>query len=484
MTQFPEAELLKWVKELISAQLVVEESADHFLFRHALTRQAIYARLLVRERRALHSQIAKTLEEIPSPTNNTRLAELAYHTYEAGMWEKALDYSRQAGEKAQHQLYTPRAALEHYTRAFEAARQLQVPIPLVLLHERGQVYETLGEHELAYVDYETELTEARARADHQGEWQALIDLGFLSASRDYAKAGDYFRAALAIAPSLSDPAFVAHTLNRVGNWHLNLAQPVEALQYHFEAVRIFESLNDKRGLAATHDLLGITHLVACDLAKYVAHYEQAMALFRELDDRGGFISSLAIYATRGADYLACTATPVITPLADRLRDGQQALAIAREMEARPAETLGNLWLGLSLASSGEYHKGLEAIHAGLKLANAIEHRHFMATGHMLLGAFYLDIFAFPLARLHLEQARTLAQETGSHIWLGIITAFLTDLHSQQNNFAEADTILQTLLTPDLPMQSTQQRQLWRAKAEWHLVQGHASEIVCHCSRAH
>jgi len=475
LTHTSEAELLRRVKELVVAQLVVEESADHFLFRHALTRQAIYSHLLIRERRTLHRQIAETLEKIQSQTNNARLAELAYHTYEAGMWEKALDYSRLAGEEAQHKLYTPRAALEHYNRAFEAARQLQIPIPLVLLHEHGQMHETLGEFELAQADYETELTEARRRADQQGEWRALIDLGFLYASRDYSKAGDYFRAALGLAPVLSDPALVARTLNRVGNWLFNLAQSAEALQYHLEAARIFESLQDKQGLAATHDLLGITHLVTCDLTKYIAHYEQAMKLFRELDDRGGLVSSLAIYATRGADYLACVAAPVIAPLAERLRDGKQALELAQEMEARPAETLGNLWLGLSLASSGEYSQGLELIRAGLDLATDIEHRHFMATGHMILGAFYLDIFAFPLAKTHLEQAHSLAQETGSHIWLGNVTSFLADLHTQQSNFAEADAILQTLLIPDLPMQTTNQRQLWRAKAEWYLAQGNAAE---------
>ncbi len=121
LTQFPETQLLKQIKELIAAQLVVEKSSDHFFFRHALTQQAIYSQLLARERRALHRRIAESLEEMHGPTNNVRLAELSYHTYEAGMWEKALDYSRQAGEKAQHQLYTPRAALEHYNRAFEAS---------------------------------------------------------------------------------------------------------------------------------------------------------------------------------------------------------------------------------------------------------------------------------------------------------------------------------------------------------------------------
>jgi len=241
------------------------------------------------------------------------------------------------------------------------------------------------------------------------------------------------------------------------------------LRYHMEAVRIFESLNDKRGLAATHDLLGITNLVECNLPQYATHYEKAMTLFQELDDRGGFISSLTIYATRGADYLACVAAPVLAPLEDRLRDGQQALEIAQQMGARPAETLGKLWLGLSLASSGQYSQGLELIRAGLDLATSIDHRHFMATGYMILGAFHLDIFALRQAHTHLEQARSLAKETGSFIWLGMITSFLADTLTQQNNFAAADIALGTLLTPDLPVQVSHHRHLWRAKAEWHLA---------------
>jgi predicted ATPase len=51
ITQHDEAELLRLMKELIAAQLVVEESEEQFAFRHALTREAIYKQLLLRERK-------------------------------------------------------------------------------------------------------------------------------------------------------------------------------------------------------------------------------------------------------------------------------------------------------------------------------------------------------------------------------------------------------------------------------------------------
>lgn len=45
LAELDEASLLAVIKELSAAQLVIEESADRFAFRHALTRQAIYGGL-------------------------------------------------------------------------------------------------------------------------------------------------------------------------------------------------------------------------------------------------------------------------------------------------------------------------------------------------------------------------------------------------------------------------------------------------------
>ncbi len=111
LSQQSETELVKLIKELRAAQLVVEESADIFAFRHALTRQAVYGDLLARERKALHRVVAETMERAGASS----LADLAYHFYEAGEWSKAMDYAVRAGEQAQA-LYSPRTAVEHFTQ--------------------------------------------------------------------------------------------------------------------------------------------------------------------------------------------------------------------------------------------------------------------------------------------------------------------------------------------------------------------------------
>ena len=131
VTHHNEDELLSLIKELIAAQLVVEESDERFAFRHALTRQAVYAQLLVRERKALHRTIAETLEQLYASSVEAHLADLASHFSEAGVWEKALAYGQRAGEQAQA-LYAPQAATLHFTRALDAAGHLSLTPPASL----------------------------------------------------------------------------------------------------------------------------------------------------------------------------------------------------------------------------------------------------------------------------------------------------------------------------------------------------------------
>ena len=79
-----DSQLLSLLKDVVAAQLVVEESADQFSFRHALTRQAIYSGLLARERRAVHRRLAQAIEQLfaGGPALDAHLADLAYHCFQ------------------------------------------------------------------------------------------------------------------------------------------------------------------------------------------------------------------------------------------------------------------------------------------------------------------------------------------------------------------------------------------------------------------
>ena len=473
LIQQDEAQLLQLIKELIAAQLVVEESAEQFAFRHALTRQAVYAQLLGRERKPLHRTIAETFERLYASSVEAHLGDLALHFAEAGVWEQALAYGQRAGEQAQA-LYAPQAAIEHFTRALDAASQLSLTPAASLYRARGLAYETLGDFERARADQETALLLAHEASDRHGKWQALLDLGLLWAGHDYAQAGDYYQQALALARSMDDPAKVAHSLNRMGNWYMNAEQPHSALRCHQEALAMFGGLNDRHGLAETLDLLGVTSYVSGDLMQSAVYYEQAIAFFRELDERERLPNSLATLMLCGGNYQNETLVQTTVGFAEALKLGELALKIAGEIGQRSDEAYALIYIGVYLGPRGEYGRALEAAQRGLAIAEDIEHRQWMAAGHWALGALYLDLLALSEAKPHLEQALALAQEIGSRFWTRIVSGFLALVSLAQHDVVRAESLLNAALGPDDPTQTVGQRLVWYARAELALARNDAS----------
>ncbi|MGQ0600558.1 MAG: helix-turn-helix transcriptional regulator [Anaerolineales bacterium] len=471
LTGHDEAELLTLLKELIAAQLVTEESAEVFAFRHALTRQAVYAGLLARERRTLHFTVAETMERM----NPDAPGELAHQFFEAGVWGKALAYAQRAGESAQR-LYAPRIAIEHFTRALTVAQTLAAPAPQpALFRTRGQAYETLGEFDSARADYEAELV--HAGGDPRLEWQALLDLAGLWAARDYGRMGRYLEQASAAARQLNDPVALAHTLNRAGNWHMNVEHLDEALADHSEARMLFEQLDDQRGLAETYDLLAMTTAMAGDPLQGMAHYERAATLWRELDDRAGLGGTLTVLGPRAHIYFVNVAVWPSANLDERVRGTETALRLARETGSRPAEVLALAWLAQVWAMAGDYGRALELARLAVTLAEEIGHHQFMALAHWVSGALHLDLLALPQAQAQLEMAVQMARESEAVHWTRTAAGWLASTLVQQSQLIQAEGVLAEGLTPETPMLFIGQRHAWAALAELRLAQNRADEAL-------
>jgi DNA-binding CsgD family transcriptional regulator len=85
-----ESELIAVLRALVGRGLIVEEDADIFSFRHALTREAVAGRLLGRERRRLHEKALASLRELGSDD----WSALAHHAAGAGRWEETAEAAR------------------------------------------------------------------------------------------------------------------------------------------------------------------------------------------------------------------------------------------------------------------------------------------------------------------------------------------------------------------------------------------------------
>jgi DNA-binding NarL/FixJ family response regulator len=478
LTGCDEVELLGLIKELIAAQLVVEveKRGDQFAFRHALTRQAVYEQLLGRERRGVHRRIADTIERQFANSPEPRLEDLAYHFSEAGDWAKALVYAERAGERADA-LHAPASAVEYYARAIEAARMQAIPVPPRLHQARGVAYERLGDFELARADHEVALVAARAAGDRRAEWQALLDLGFLWAGRAYEHTRAYFADALDLARTLDDPPALAHSLNRVGNGHVNLEQPAEGARHHREALAIFERLDDRGGIAETLDLLGLAEYMQGHLVEAVGYLDRAIALFRALDDRAGLTSALAHRAVSVTTYHSCTA-PTLPEFA-RQATGMvdEAMQVAQELGWRASEAFARMVLASVLGPRGEYARALSEVQTALRIAGEIDHRQWACAARYVLAEIQRDLIALDEARRQFEQALGLARELGSGNWITTITGSLASTLLASGETQSAAALLEDSLADDKRPATMGQRQVRLATAGLALSQGEAGRAL-------
>jgi DNA-binding CsgD family transcriptional regulator len=483
LTNHDETELLALVRELVDAQIVVEESADRFAFRHALTREAMRARLLARERVALHRAIATALEQEHDGNNPDIDDSLAYHTFEAGAWDAARRYSQRAADHAWN-LCAPREALQHLERAVQSTGKLgQLADPSLLL-ARGRAHETLGAFQSANEDFLAALAAARESRDAQQEWTALHSLGLLWSARDYDRAGRYRTEALEVARAVDDPALIARSLNRIGNWYVNREDPYAGIPYHDEALAIFERIDDTRGIVETLDLLAMSHHIAGAEAMAVHIYERAIDLFTALENRRGLANALSVLAGSGPSHHS-SAGPVRTSIhTEDILTNERPIRIATEIGWRAGEAFTRLLVADCLAWRGEFERALRLARESLAIGQEIEHLEWQCGARRVLGTIALDFCAPNEALSHFETAHAIARQLGSATWtrwtgapLGVALARLGDPDRAAAILDAVDVTVPSRTDADDAPRTLGERHLALARAEVALAAAVPAEVL-------
>ncbi|WP_406473143.1 AAA family ATPase [Streptomyces sp. NBC_01615] len=114
--QLPEDELESALREAVGRQLLVPDEDATYSFRHALTREAVYADLLPGERVRLHGAFARLLAG--HGRSAERAAERAHHSRESHDLADALTASLEAADHAQR-VGAPAEELRHLETALE-----------------------------------------------------------------------------------------------------------------------------------------------------------------------------------------------------------------------------------------------------------------------------------------------------------------------------------------------------------------------------
>jgi len=351
-----EDETLAALEELLARGLVREVSGGYD-FSHEQLRRMAYEQTSLARRRILHRRAAEAL--VSRSRQNLRLAagQIAAHFQQAGRTDSAAHYFQLAAEHARS-LYAHAEALEYFQaalacghaqpavlheamgdlhtlrgeysaalRSFEASASTAPTETLAELERKlGNVYDRLGEWELAESHFRTAQTtlngeaspEARARlladwaraahhaghthraaeyaqralqsaeaaADEQARALAHNVLG-LSASRaeNYAEARAHFEASLALAEARNDPDARVAALNNLALVCREAGDVARALQLAETALAICASIDDRHRVAALHNNLADLHHALGNERAAMHHLTQAVKLFAEVGDQ-------------------------------------------------------------------------------------------------------------------------------------------------------------------------------------------------------
>jgi class 3 adenylate cyclase/tetratricopeptide (TPR) repeat protein len=280
--------------EIIYEQGLLPEPA--YIFKHAVIQDVAYHSLLTQRRRELHRAVGYAIEELYPDRLAEHHEELAHHFAQGEEWQKAMDYSVLAGDRAAH-AFANTEAKQHYTRALEAAGKLApAPEAVAGLHaKRGAVLTVLGEYDGAAADYQEALELVRRAGDQRKEIEILIGLsGVYNYSHHGEPAIEYNEQALALARELDDLPFQAVCLaNRVQIRSAGYGQIVETTPDAEEALRLSKEIGNPPLLAQTLAFLGAALQWRGDLDRSLVYLQEGAELAQQA--HAGFLFGYAAF---------------------------------------------------------------------------------------------------------------------------------------------------------------------------------------------
>ncbi len=453
-------EVIGALRILIANYLVIEEpgSVLGFTFRHALTQDAIYHRLLGPERRQFHRAVARSLDD-------QRLAasadELGYHYAAAEEWPLAMEHASRAGDAARA-VFANAEALSQYRRALDAARRLGPAgegAIMTLSHKCATILALLGDFDGARDAFGETLRRARATGDMRAEQYVLSDLAGHYASHNYETARAYGATALAVARASGDARDQALALNRLANILVNQSHFLEGLALHEEAHGIFEQSGDNWGIADALDGIGMAHWLVGDMPEARHCFDRALDHFRAIGDRERIASCL----TSSALYLGVLDGPCrydVNP-DDCLADAEAAVALCREINWIAGEIYARVACGMAHIGRGAYASALGELDVGLEMATQIGHQQWTIIAQFTRAMALVEINDIAGAYVVLEAADKIAGAMGGVQWGPRIAVWMLRCAFLLGERADVDDALRAFLpTDERPVSLVQRRALF------------------------
>ncbi len=492
IAEVPEEALQRGLAHLLAAEFLYETRLfpeREYTFKHALTHEVAYVSLLQERRRVLHAQIVPAMETLAADRLSEQVELLAHHALRGEVWDKALTYFRQAGEKAMARS-AYREAVGYFEQALSVlshlpgtrtTREQAIDLRLVLhnallpsgdfggilayLREAEALAEALddprrlgqvsrflslsfyyrGAYDQAITFGERALTLATVGGDAVQQTLANQYLGIAyEAQGDYRRAIDYLRQTVVsldgVRPhehgwQLILPPVISRAL--LARCHAELGRFAEGSVLGDEGLRIAETVDHPGSFMYASAEVGLLFLRQGDLPRALPLLERAMAICQDVDFPLWFPRMAAALGTAYAlSGRIADAVPLLT------RAMEQATAMARGNSRRLGRLLGEVQL-----LAGCLDEAHALVERSLALTRAHQERGNEAYALCLLGdiAARRDPPESALAEAHYRQSLALADELGmrplqAHCHRGLGTLYATLGQREQARAALAAAI--------------------------------------------
>src|SRR5215471_1586477 len=231
-----EVECAAAVEELVRRR-VLGGVGELFDFVHDRVREVTYGKLNVPQRRLLHGQVARALEEIHGSDLEPYVDALGTHYREAEVWEKAHVYLRRAGLNALWRVAN-REAVVFFEQALTAVRRLPrseqtLGATIDILIDLGRPHIRLGEGHRALDFIRQADVLARELTDRRRMGYVACHLSPLGAFDEAIEAGTR---ALTIASSLGDVTLEVMATSSLGKAHTESGEFRKAREFLDRAI--------------------------------------------------------------------------------------------------------------------------------------------------------------------------------------------------------------------------------------------------------
>ena len=305
-TGLPEQELLSHLSILKDSELLYERGIypeSTYIFKHGLTQEVVYNSILIRRKKKLHEEIGYAIEEVYRDSIDEYYAVLAEHYITSEDYEKAADYSKLAGKRAEKSASFSDAIAYCEKRVFSLEKlPMTADVQKKIIDARatlGLYYNQTNNFVLSKEAVEpiVELALERDYKRRIAQIYTIIGTYSYAVEEDFPEALKYLEEAIKIAKESNDIISLIMANHWMGHVLADNCEFERAL-YHLEkGLEINVAANNLWGIAATKSCIART--VYCFQGKIDLSYQASHEGLRLAEESGDTLSKAEAYLSLG-----------------------------------------------------------------------------------------------------------------------------------------------------------------------------------------